>query len=1178
MEHLRVNVPKLNDANGKLIKSREILPFLLSSIENRSANNNFSKADCFTGADAVNTLEAFLTENRENLGVRELFQILIRDKYVEIVGVDKDSKHNNSHIPDDQFVYRFTAADQTLDKIRKSSCRIDKDRSFNVLNSANDHHGGGGGAAPNLDRNFSLVLPSSVAKHYGSSRFSKQTASTSPRLKPTFQRKVLAACNFDPKQQQARFVSPVEEQSNVEESMDYCNENENIVHQSNDVISVSFDSTANHSVFSENQADLNDADYNLIYDLALFRLLTIIDIPILDAILRYKDSKDDCNLSGQSSPSNFFETIFAKFSTNLNQDSENMHKSFDEHEIKRLEENIKLLNDANISTAFEYLKLICPSMMLSQLFEDLPVCGAPLLDNFKRKLFHKIHDTSKKIVNNCCQGCFLPPNFDELLKAIFDQLYLFSIKKPLLLEAFQLLLLLLPAEKRRRFENLLIYLNTCSTDTKFCLSSEMSNNDYVLHHFKDLLLKCGQLNKIQISRFVDYIVADCRKLFNPPSGFREELFRRQYRQIYTVAEPDPGISYCNRISNDQFEIQKCELSQQALLQLANEVINDSDLDLKQKLDFLDKFKTEYPELYSSIRCRTYWSKFSCTGLSDVRPSPYCVVMPDRRSTTPVLDHRKNVKQVYPGSVAFIANNNGPSNVEKPPIKQKLEKGLTLYPSDEIMSSTNGGAAKKTPADSSAAKVRAQNANQHAAVKRSDVKFAKFEASVSDAWSSSEDFQINPSTAQISADTVLKRYDCLIGSSNSQHGRMNAKAQALQRLATQKEPLPSSASSSAHNSSQKSPASSALYPKLAEFSNETTTSRGNIVDILTAEDAKYNKIVKLLNSPVIDLDELKKECWKGVPHKLRPRAWRIISGYLPPIKANIERVLKKKRDEYFDFVQQYFHTRHDEQHQDTFRQIHIDIPRMCFMPLFQQQCVQEIFERILYMWAIRHPASGYVQGINDLVTPFFVVFLSEFVESTKEVGSLDVSKMPRDQRESIEADSFWCLTLLLDTIHENYTFAQPGIQLKVRMLENLMTRVDNQLHLHLINNQVEYLQFAFRWMNNLLMREIPLRATIRLWDTYLSENNGFADFHVYVCAAFLRMWSKQIRQERDFQNVMILLQNLPTHSWSDQQMAELTADAYSLMSLFAGSKNHLQYLKKNNPSDNIMYNNQTAARR
>jgi len=39
---------------------------------------------------------------------------------------------------------------------------------------------------------------------------------------------------------------------------------------------------------------------------------------------------------------------------------------------------------------------------------------------------------------------------------------------------------------------------------------------------------------------------------------------------------------------------------------------------------------------------------------------------------------------------------------------------------------------------------------------------------------------------------------------------------------------------------------------------------------------------------------------------------------------------------------------------------------------------QVFERILYIWAVRHPASGYVQGINDLVTPFFVVFLAEYL--------------------------------------------------------------------------------------------------------------------------------------------------------------------------------------------------------
>lgn len=54
------------------------------------------------------------------------------------------------------------------------------------------------------------------------------------------------------------------------------------------------------------------------------------------------------------------------------------------------------------------------------------------------------------------------------------------------------------------------------------------------------------------------------------------------------------------------------------------------------------------------------------------------------------------------------------------------------------------------------------------------------------------------------------------------------------------------------------------------------------------------------------------------------------------------------------------------------------------------------------------------------------------------------------------------------------------------------------------------------MNNLLTRELPLYCTIRLWDTYLAESDGFAVFQLYVCAAFLLHWRDQLLQERDFQ--------------------------------------------------------------
>lgn len=41
-----------------------------------------------------------------------------------------------------------------------------------------------------------------------------------------------------------------------------------------------------------------------------------------------------------------------------------------------------------------------------------------------------------------------------------------------------------------------------------------------------------------------------------------------------------------------------------------------------------------------------------------------------------------------------------------------------------------------------------------------------------------------------------------------------------------------------------------------------------------------------------------------------------------------------------------------------------------------------------------------------------------------------------------------------------------------------------LSAHLESQNVEFMQFAFRWMNCLLMREISVKNTIRMWDTYL----------------------------------------------------------------------------------------------
>ncbi|XP_011495862.1 PREDICTED: TBC1 domain family member 22B [Ceratosolen solmsi marchali] len=326
------------------------------------------------------------------------------------------------------------------------------------------------------------------------------------------------------------------------------------------------------------------------------------------------------------------------------------------------------------------------------------------------------------------------------------------------------------------------------------------------------------------------------------------------------------------------------------------------------------------------------------------------------------------------------------------------------------------------------------------------------------------------------------------------------------------------------------------------------------------ESKIDKFQVLLATSLLNLDELRQLSWSGVPAKLRSVTWRLLSEYLP---ANLERrsdVLKRKRLDYWNLVKQYYDTERDEEFQDTYRQIHIDIPRMSsLISLFQQSTVQIIFERILYIWAIRHPASGYVQGMNDLVTPFFLVFLQEAVpvSAWQEIENYDVASLPKEQRDIIEADSFWCLSKFLHGFQDNYIFAQLGIQHKVNQLKELIQRIDAPLHQHLHQHGVDYLQFSFRWINNLLTRELPLHCTIRLWDTYLAESDYFASFQLYVCTAFLLRWRRHLLLQPDFQGLMLMLQNLPTQNWSDSEINVLVAEAYKLQFTFADAPNHFQ---------------------
>jgi TBC1 domain family member 2 len=276
-----------------------------------------------------------------------------------------------------------------------------------------------------------------------------------------------------------------------------------------------------------------------------------------------------------------------------------------------------------------------------------------------------------------------------------------------------------------------------------------------------------------------------------------------------------------------------------------------------------------------------------------------------------------------------------------------------------------------------------------------------------------------------------------------------------------------------------------------------------IEAHTSRISRINKFKRILQNSTISLAELKDSAWSGIPGEVRAMTWQILLGYLPTSSERRVATLERKRKEYLDGIRQAFERgtapgsatvaaatasnrgRGRGLDEAIWHQISIDVPRTNpHLELYSYEATQRSLERILYLWAIRHPASGYVQGINDLVTPFWQVFLGMYITDPEIEFGMDPGQLPKPVLDAVEADAFWCLTKLLDGIQDNYIFAQPGIQRQVASLRDLTARIDDKLSKHLESEGVEFIQFSFRWMNCLLMREISVKNTIRMWDTYL----------------------------------------------------------------------------------------------
>lgn len=302
----------------------------------------------------------------------------------------------------------------------------------------------------------------------------------------------------------------------------------------------------------------------------------------------------------------------------------------------------------------------------------------------------------------------------------------------------------------------------------------------------------------------------------------------------------------------------------------------------------------------------------------------------------------------------------------------------------------------------------------------------------------------------------------------------------------------------------------------------------------------------------------------IPIDLRHIVWKILLKYVPLNRDNRESTISRKRAEYNSFKEMYYkhmNTNDLDLHEfKTFEIIKKDIHRTGpEYPIFRKEAIQSMMVRLLWVWNVRHPASGYVQGISDLTTPFLMAFVAEYYPEL----NLDTFAAPKDFEEifteevigKLEADIYWCLCKILDGILDNYTLSPTGGTHKtLNNIKEITKKIDCDLANHLEQNEVNFTIFSIRWIFCLLIREFPLKVGMRLFDTYIADEEGFSVLHTYVCVALLLKWSIKLKK-MGFNDIMIFLQNMPTKDWGEKDVEVIIAEAFVFKSLYEDTHGH-----------------------
>ncbi len=316
-------------------------------------------------------------------------------------------------------------------------------------------------------------------------------------------------------------------------------------------------------------------------------------------------------------------------------------------------------------------------------------------------------------------------------------------------------------------------------------------------------------------------------------------------------------------------------------------------------------------------------------------------------------------------------------------------------------------------------------------------------------------------------------------------------------------------------------------------------------------------LKVLNRPKINLVYLRSISFRGIPSEckgLRGIVWRLLLGLLPADTKSWEQVIAGKAAQYEQLKATLKMPRVPKitpglgrlltPDEDLAKEVKIDIKRTKRdMPFFGQRpgateeekkdgspkksleeedeaflygeadSHRQIISRMLYVFAKLNSVSGYVQGMNEIIS---VIYYCLGTQSGEEFG------------EHLESGTYFCFADVMGELKDSYT-RQPdkslgGVRRTMQNIGEILKRVDPDYAAYLAESKVDIQLFSLRWVMLLFAQDLDMERVIRLWDALLGDPERFLFLHYFV--AQLVIDAKKLVVGREFYVFVKQVQNIP----------------------------------------------------